>query len=523
MLRLTPEIMEHYANRMRNSTNPIEARSLLMGINPGSEHPVILDSDLLMEHMHILGPTGSNKTSKGLIPLITNLIRNGETCIILDLKGDDALFHTTKLETERAGRKFKWFTNRTRHSTYVFNPFLQKHLDSMSVADVTGFIISALNMHHGDDYGRAYFTVMGRTLLQDALNRSVGVASVGANASIERKRRSINSFEDLFAAVDELAHTEEFRNARHLSYVIRNLAGIPQLNLASRETEEEEAVLKNQIHLPEVIAKKQVAYFYLTPAADPTSASEIARLAVYSTVNAAADHYASTGKRPRVLIICDEAQHLIAKNISTVLEQSRSLGVGMVLCHQTLSQLNPPGGVDLRELVLNCTVTKQFWAARDPATRDYISKISGEVRYYNASWQQLPERVQREEVGRCYAARSHMEEDYLIRIQEETGPRLTAQDIDNLGRDPNMCIMAIQRNHGYSCYDGAFPVASPWPMSKTEFDRRRHLPWPAKTKETMVVMPNWFSHANDQPDELDELDEAAKAGLFDELDAIETL
>ena len=42
--------------------------------------------------------------------------------VIVDCKGDMALFNSTRDEAERAGRKFRWFTNRLGHSTYVFNP-----------------------------------------------------------------------------------------------------------------------------------------------------------------------------------------------------------------------------------------------------------------------------------------------------------------------------------------------------------------------------------------------------------------
>jgi hypothetical protein len=52
--------------------------------------------------------------------------------------------------------------------------------------------------------------------------------------------------------------------------------------------------------------------------------------------------------------------------------------------------------------------------------------------------------------------------------------------------------MAIHRNEGYSCYDGAFPVVTPWAMSKEEYTRRSHeIPWPEVSGETIVVTPDW--------------------------------
>ena len=370
------------------------------------------------------------------------------------------MFQTAKQEAETAGREFKWFTNRPNHSTYIFNPFLQEPFESMTISDVTGFFISSLNLHHGSDYGRAYFGLMARSLLQESLRMSEGQS--GNRARLQsRAPKPVESFEELCEIVHELTNSnDEYRNASHLVHVIRNLADFRQLNLnpALVRDEDERTAVEHAIHMPDVISKKQVVYFYLTPAHDEVTVCEMARLAIFATLNAALDHQTRTGKAARVVLVCDEAQLVIAKNISQVLAQARSAGVGMVLCHQTLSQLNPPGGADLRDIVLNCTVAKQFWSARDPESKEYISKISGDVGYYSASWNQTKRRVLGGEIGRRFAAAS-VEDPLFISINEQEGPRLTSQDIENYSRHPNMSIVSIHRNHGYSCYDGAFPCS----------------------------------------------------------------
>ena len=68
--------------------------------------------------MHILGATGSGKTAIGLSTLVPQLIRRGDgAVIVLDCKGDQAFFNTVRIEAERAGSTFKWFTNRLYRST----------------------------------------------------------------------------------------------------------------------------------------------------------------------------------------------------------------------------------------------------------------------------------------------------------------------------------------------------------------------------------------------------------------------
>jgi len=520
-VKMSASDMDLYAERMRLSSNDTEKQSLLIGYNPHHEYPIVVDTELLLEHMHMTGATGSGKTSLGLIPLIQKLIRNGEACLILDLKGDDAMFHTAKLEAQASGQTFKWFTNRPNYSTYVFNPFVQEHLKSLTVADVTGFFIASLNMHHGSDYGRAYFSIMARTYLQHALKRSLGLEkSRGGIDAVREPPRAIRSFDDLYEVLTQIAATnDEYKSASHLAYVIRNLADQPQLNLAAGPSSDaqQQTAADAAIHMPEVIAEKQVAYFYLSPALDATTVIETARLALYSAISAAVAHREKTGQRARILLICDEAQLIIGQNIANVLAQARSHGVGCILAHQTMSQLNPPGGVDLRDLVLNCTAVKQFWAARDPNTREYISKISGEVTNYNASWSQLKRRVLGGEIGRRFAAGT-TEEPLMINISEQIGPRLTSQDIENYGREANTSIMAIHRNQGYSCYDGAFPVVTPWPMAKSEYLRRSHeIPWPEKTDETIVVKPDW------DPGRMDDADGAAQEAAAELTDTLDLL
>ena len=211
----------------------------------------------------------------------------------------------------------------------------------------------------------------------------------------------------------------------------------------------------------------------------------------YSALTAAVAYRDETGRKPRVYVIVDEAQHLIAQNIANVLAQAREYCVACILAHQSLSQLNPPGGVDLRELVLSCTSVKQFWSARDPGLKDHISKISGEVAYYSASWDQFKHRVRCGEVGRQYAA-SHPGEQMYIRISETVGPRLTSQDIEDYSRQPNTSILSIERNAGLSCFQGAFPVHMDWMMSEDEYRRRNlEVEWPAPSDETIVTKGVW--------------------------------
>ncbi len=126
-----------------------------------------------------------------------------------------------------------------------------------------------------------------------------------------------------------------------------------------------------------MIRNCEVVYFYLESGVDLSSVAELARLAVYSLFVAAKDYLQREGIRPRIYTVWDEAQVLITQNIEPLLIQARSAGMGCILSHQHLNQLNPPGGVDLRETVLGNTAVKQVFAANEPWLMEYIQKTSG--------------------------------------------------------------------------------------------------------------------------------------------------
>ena len=473
-----------YSHRLANSAHPHEHNSLLLGFHPVVEYPILLDVELLREHMHIIGATGTSKTALGLSNLVSQLIRRGDgAVIVLDCKGDPALFHTVRIQSERARRTFKWFTNRLHRSTYVFNPFNQKHLEALTLPEYVGLFMMALNLHHGEDYGRAWFSAASRRLFQRALESQL---SQGRN-----HHAPIGSFRELEQTIRQLSTDEhEYRAALHLAFIVQTLSQFQQLNLSPRADGDHPA-LEHAIHMPDVIRERQVVYFSLVGATDVASVAQIAKLAVYSALSAAMAHRDRHGERPKVYLICDEAQTIIGQNIQNVLAQAREHGLACVLAHQTMSQLNPPGGVDLRELVSNCTCVKQVFTARDMVSKKFISDLSGQVGYYNPSWRQLPADVAGGHVSLGHATAPPGFVPF-VDIRQEIGPRLTDEDIADINRDPNVSIVAIERNAGCSAFVGAFPVHTDWPISKAEYNRRHlDIPWPAGTDATIELAPFW--------------------------------
>lgn len=480
--------VDGYTDRLLHSRNTQERNTLFLGCFVGDEFPILLDRKLLNEHMHILGATGTGKTALGLAPLIIQLIRrNDGPVIIVDAKGDPFLMNLARQEAKRAGRTFKWFTNKPGRSTFVFNPFLQKHLCRLSLEEIVGVLLQCFNLFHGTDYGRAWFTANSHALFRRAITTFLKPTSQSTSQYGDAPLHSMRHLHQRLKQIT--SESKEFEAAQHLALVVESLTALEQLNL-SPDKDPEGKILKHAIHMPEVIREKQVIYFYLTATTDISTVTEVARLALFTTLAAAMVHKQETNETPKVSFICDEAQVLISQNLSNVMAQARSMGLSCVLAHQTLDQLNPPGGGNFQQLVLNCTTVKQWFAVRDPESQDYLSKISGKVPQVEASWRLGPVDFAKALFSPVFAEPDDKGvTSYQMRMTSVN--RLDAEDISDINREQNQSVLIVERNHGYTQFVGPLAVASEYALSEAEYDWfNNEAHWPMDEEGTICIAPD---------------------------------
>ena len=283
-----------YVDRIINSRNARERQSVFLGYVESMEFPVLLPTKLLFEHLHILGASGIAKTSLGLAPLAMQLIRKKDAAVvIIDGKGDQAFFNLAKHEAAQTKKRFKWFTNKPRRSTFVFNPFMQSHLQSLSLEEIVGFVTQSMNLIHGMDYGRAWFTLLSRVSTKRTFAASdVFVQRTFATQNAEPLPATsapfaIDSFRKLHDALKKAVQdNKELGNAQHVCMAVEMLTSFEQLNMNSSLNPDHPAV-KDAIHMPDVIANNEIVYFSLMGLMDLASVAEIARLTLFSTLLAA--------------------------------------------------------------------------------------------------------------------------------------------------------------------------------------------------------------------------------------------
>jgi len=458
---LNTESWDDLVNRVRRSGDPVEKESLLLGVNAWDDTPVIVPRDVFREHAHILGDSGSGKTSLGIASLLTQFVRFRDcSVVIIDLKGDDlALFEGARIEAERAGLKFRWFTNELDKPSHIFNPLTQSHLPRLTPYQRTDVLTSALGLQYGSDYGRGFFSDANAEMLFYAMKfRSEGVSSF-------KELSEVLGMKAPFLKMDK----ELKKAGSHLQAMITRLADCEPLNATGKGPYSEEA-LANAIDMPDVFRTPQVLYFHLSSAIGTASTAEMARLAIYSLLTAAKTTPA--GERGQVYLFIDEFQRIVANNLELILQQARSMNIGAILANQTLGDLKT-AGVDLLPTVRANTRFRQFFAASDLAEQEEIIKTSGETTVYTSSLSRY--------VGSVLGASANLS------LSETVTPRLRVNDVLLATDHPQQSIVYIRRGKGYAQFGGMpFVMTSAFHISQAEYEERKHAAWPDGGGETIT-------------------------------------
>jgi len=307
--------------RVQSSSDTTEKNSLLLGVNAKDNTPILVPRDVFTEHAHLLGDSGSGKTSIGIASILSQLIRGGEcSVVVLDLKGDDlALFQGVREDAEKADRRFRWFTNQLERSTYAFNPMRQSPLQRMTLYQKVDMLTAAMGLQYGRDYGRAYYSDANARMLHAALMDNGHIDSFAALAA-------------LLPHIDGRQGIDrELRQAgAHLTAIVNRLADSEPLNVAPNNGHPD-SLLDAAIEFTDVFRNPEVVYFHLTSTIGTTSSAEIARIALYSLLTAASA--VPPDKRVQTFVVIDEFQRIVAGNIELLLQLARSLGIGIILAN----------------------------------------------------------------------------------------------------------------------------------------------------------------------------------------------
>jgi hypothetical protein len=462
---LSTDNWELLVARVHGSKDGIEKDSIFLGTNSSDDTPILVPRKVFREHAHVLGDSGAGKTSMGLMPLITQLMRFSDcSIIVIDLKADDQfVFESLKHEADELTKRsekpypFRWFTTVVGHSSFAFNPLAQSFMPKLSPAQRADILTAALGLQYGTDYGRKYFGDANYEVLLHALEEHPEI-------------QSLAELESILAGIAHFPIAAETKKAgTNVTSSIRRLRNIRALN-ACRSQGTPQLVLDYAIDLDQIFSQPQALYVALPPASGVSSTAEIARIFLYSLLAAAQAHRKD---RTPVYLIVDEFQRIVSKNVELFLQQARSMGIGCILSNQSLSDLDAVGS-DLISAVRANTRFRQVYGAGNQADIDDLIHTGGETMYAVRGWGFI-----RGLFG--YAERG-------VSVSEQRGYRLTINDILLATDAPGRNITCVRRGEGYAQFGGMpFVMDSVYHIPRGKYEERVDQEWPSQDARTVVA------------------------------------
>ncbi len=442
---------------------------MLLGVNAADNTPVLVPRSIFAEHAHLLGDSGSGKTSLGIALILSQMLRFKDcSIVVIDMKGDDmALFEGTRTDAQRAGLPFRWFTNELGRSTHAFNPLGQSFFSTLSVYQKTDILTSSMGLQYGTDYGRGFFSDANAELLFHALKAAPDTDSFQQLQQVLGNRYALRTVSN-----------ETLKAATHIRAVVHRLAATQALNV-SHSGDYPPAVLEQAIDFADVFRKPQVIYFHLPSSLGTTSSAEIARIALYALLASARS--VPDNQRRQVFLFIDEFQRVVANNLELILQTARSMKIGLILANQSMFDLRR-GGVDLIPAVRANTRYRQIFAASNVEDQKELIALSGEMLVDKRTWLETLSGWYIGAVG--------------VNHHEEIRPRLGVNDVLLATDHPFQSILQIRRGEGYAQYGGfPFVMRSTHHIGWNEYLRRKNAAWPEPTGATIVAQ-----EVTDQPE-----------------------
>ncbi len=450
----------------RKAAMPDGKDHLLIGAQPDSEEPILLHRSVLEEHLYILGRTGSGKTSRAIMPIVSQLLDGDEKSpiVIFDLKGDLALFNTVRMIAAERGREFRQFSVRPGVRSDYFDPFQNLEDLRESPSDLGELLIQSLSLYHGDGYGRSYFSRQHRNLMVDVLTRCASAPPLTWQSLID-------------GFLTKQPHRRR-RDNQELIAAIEPLANFTCLQSPHAETHE------NVIHMPTVLERRQVVYFWLHSRTIPMSARDIGKLALFCLLHATGEA-AEKGEKVQAYAFIDEFQRLAAANIAQILQAARAYGLSLTLAHQVADDLRTPDA-DLRATVLGNTRSKLIFSAITPDEIRYIEQVSGEKEEQQASRGRT--------FGRDHAVSTNPTAERGGESRSATRgwrsvwrPHLTKNDIIAVSAHPDRAFLFVAGDAGHTQLHGRPAVIDTLHcMTAENYRQRLSQRWQAATEVTSV-------------------------------------
>lgn len=435
---------------------------LFLGFHATEHYPVFLPKETLREHASIIGATSAGKTSRVLLPLLSQLFRANEQTgargpvVIIDLKGERYFFNAIREEAERAQRPFWYFSNHSHRGTYAFNPVLDLRELGIPLAQVGSTLHAGLNLEHGTGYGASYFSAVTRNYLAALLELAPGAESIDELYAAREQLRKLYP--------RERERRELEREAAELISHLHALASRPELNVTSRHPDR--ACFESRISMKRALEQGAVVYFNLFSKGEEAIARFIGSLALeclYAGTYRFNEDPPADAKplhRRQVYAVVDEFQRIAGRNFGVFLEQARSAGLSLILAKQSETVID----AELQDAVQTNTTYRHYFTFRSAEAIAAAGKVFGETAYHSIS------------------------DVDPTNLSHFLGPRFTPNDLRALSALPGYAASVQETSREFSQFHGqAVAIFSPFHITREERDRVAAKPLPVGEPGTLIV------------------------------------
>lgn len=355
-----------------------KTKKLKHGSFVGKDHngsPVILDHDILNHHVHVVGASGFGKTTF-LLNIIKGKIEAGEGVIFVDLKGDiDTICEIASFATNaHRMEEFEFFS--------ISEDFLEVSkgislFENGNALEVKDKIMGAF--HYDNEYYKkrveSFLTLTTRALvhLRDDHNEEFGL-------------------EDLYNLTTGFEHLEELSTKVSDESIKRDLENLLRDKRLSEDLTGLRADLEglvktdfshlfdsaNSINLYESMRQSKIVYIHLDSQRYELSAQKLGRMILQEIKTASAKIVTTIPKENRnnTTLIVDEFSSLATEQFVGFLNRARASGIGIIIAHQELSDLDVFSPV-VKDQIMTNTSTFFSFLQKLPKSAEMISGIAG--------------------------------------------------------------------------------------------------------------------------------------------------
>ncbi|MFA4889501.1 MAG: TraM recognition domain-containing protein [Candidatus Omnitrophota bacterium] len=317
---------------------------------------ILVNEGILNHHLHVLGSTGSGKTSLVILPLSRQAIEKGRGCCFIDFKGDEVFKRYVQQKAEEKGKKFYYFSIDPNEASVGYNP-----LSSGDIHSKVDRIMTALELIY---QGPAGF-----------------YSNVQAMAFVELLKEIIQDKKEInFASVKDALENPHFLrriavSAQEVKGLLAAISWIGGLEVINRE----------ELDLSEVIKNGDIVFFALKSQINTRLAEAIGRMLIIDLKSQASSRKESD---PPYFIFIDEFQNLACSHFIDVISKVRSANFCLVLSNQSrgnLSSVSPA----FENAIFTNTATKIIFMQEDPFDAKFWSEKSGKTTYQDKSTLQV--------------------------------------------------------------------------------------------------------------------------------------